>query len=92
MIPSQRPLFDISDDVAYFNCAYMGPFLKTVRAAGHKGIDRKSLPWTVSPADFLSESEKAPPPIKTGPPPFYPPLTRMSPSPPCPIITGPMGP
>ncbi|MAL78092.1 MAG: aminotransferase [Sneathiella sp.] len=59
MIPSQRPLFDIPDDVAYFNCAYMGPFLKTVRAAGHMGIDRKSLPWMVSPADFFSESEKA---------------------------------
>ncbi len=59
MIPSQRHLFDIPDEIAYFNCAYMGPLLKTARAAGHAGIDRKSLPWNVSPVDFFTESEKA---------------------------------
>ncbi|MCC3305442.1 aminotransferase class V-fold PLP-dependent enzyme [Sneathiella sp. HT1-7] len=59
MIPSQRHLFDIPDDIAYFNCAYMGPLLKAARAAGHTGVDRKSLPWTVSPVDFFTESEKA---------------------------------
>lgn len=59
MIPSQRHLFDIPREIAYFNCAYMGPFLKTARAAGHLGIDRKALPWTVTPADFFSESERA---------------------------------
>ena len=59
MIPSQRHLFDIPDDIAYFNCAYMGPLLKTARAAGHAGVDRKALPWSVSPGDFFSESEKA---------------------------------
>ena len=59
MIPSQRHLFDIPDEIAYFNCAYMGPLTKAARAAGHKGIDRKSLPWTVSPVDFFTESEQA---------------------------------
>ena len=59
MIPSQRHLFDIPDEIAYFNCAYMGPLLKTARAAGHAGVDRKSLPWTLSPSDFFTESEKA---------------------------------
>ncbi|MBO0333434.1 aminotransferase class V-fold PLP-dependent enzyme [Sneathiella sp. CAU 1612] len=59
MIPSQRHLFDIPDDIAYFNCAYMGPLTKTARAAGHGGIDRKSLPWTVAPSDFFTESEQA---------------------------------
>jgi len=59
MIPSQRHLFDIPDEIAYFNCAYMGPLTKAARAAGHKGIDRKSLPWTVSPVDFFTESERA---------------------------------
>lgn len=58
MIPSQRHLFDIPDEITYFNCAYMGPLLKTARAAGHVGIDRKSLPWTVSPEDFFTESER----------------------------------
>lgn len=59
MIPSQRHLFEIPDDVVYFNCAYMGPLTKTARAAGHRGIDRKSLPWTVTPEDFFTESEQA---------------------------------
>ena len=59
MIPSQRHLFDIPEGIAYFNCAYMGPLTKTARAAGHSGIDRKSLPWTVSPVDFFTESERA---------------------------------
>lgn len=59
MIPSQRHLFDIPDDIAYFNCAYMGPLLKAARAAGHTGVDRKALPWSVSPEDFFAESEQA---------------------------------
>ncbi|MDF2366760.1 aminotransferase class V-fold PLP-dependent enzyme [Sneathiella sp.] len=59
MIPSQRHLFDIPDEITYFNCAYMGPLLKTARAAGHMGIDRKSTPWTVAPEDFFTESERA---------------------------------
>ena len=44
MIPNQRHLFDIPDDIAYFNCAYMSPQLKAVRAAGHAGVDRKTSP------------------------------------------------
>lgn len=59
MIPSQRHLFDIPETIAYFNCGYMGPLTKAARAAGHMGIDRKSLPWTVAPVDFFTESEKA---------------------------------
>lgn len=57
MISCQRHLFDIPDDVAYLNCAYMSPLMKSVRDAGHKGIERKVHPWTVSPPDFFSESE-----------------------------------
>ena len=30
-LASQRHLFDIPRDIAYLNCAYFGPFLKTVR-------------------------------------------------------------
>lgn len=33
IIPSQRNLFDIPEDVAYPNCAYMVPNLKAVTAA-----------------------------------------------------------
>jgi hypothetical protein len=34
IIPSQRQLFDIPEDVAYFNCAYMSPLLRSVATAG----------------------------------------------------------
>ncbi|MEH6547786.1 MAG: aminotransferase class V-fold PLP-dependent enzyme, partial [Sneathiella sp.] len=59
MIPSQRYLFDIPDTVTYFNCGYMSPQLKAVRAAGHYGVDRKSSPWEVTPADFFTLPEQA---------------------------------
>ncbi|MCF8467892.1 MAG: aminotransferase class V-fold PLP-dependent enzyme [Sneathiella sp.] len=59
MIPCQRHLFDIPETIAYFNCGYMSPLLKSARAAGHQGVDRKSAPWTVAPGDFFTESETA---------------------------------
>jgi hypothetical protein len=34
MIPCQRHLFDIPDDVAYLNCAYMSPLMKPALEAG----------------------------------------------------------
>ncbi len=58
-IPCQRHLFDIPDDVAYLNCAYMSPLMTAVRDAGHNGVDRKVQPWTLSPTDFFGESERA---------------------------------
>ena len=37
-LPCQRQLFDIPEDVAYFNCAYMSPLLRAAAAAGQQGI------------------------------------------------------
>ena len=59
MIPCQRHLFDIPDDVAYLNCAYMSPLARSVAGAGMKAIQRKVSPWTVKPDDFFTESERA---------------------------------
>ena len=59
MIPSQRSLFDIPDDVAYFNCGYMSPLLNSVTQAGIEGIMRKANPWSLSPVDFFTESNTA---------------------------------
>ncbi len=59
MIPCQRHLFDIPDDIAYLNCAYFSPLMQKVREAGHLGVDRKSQPWKVGPEDFFTESEQA---------------------------------
>lgn len=59
MIPCQRQLFDLPDDVAYFNCAYMSPLMKPVVAAGEAAVARKARPWQISPPDFFSGPERA---------------------------------
>lgn len=57
ILPSQRHLFDIPEDVAYLNAAYMGPMAKPVIAAGEHGMAAKGKPWTIRPVDFFTESE-----------------------------------
>ncbi|MDF1720319.1 MAG: aminotransferase class V-fold PLP-dependent enzyme [Minwuia sp.] len=59
MIASQRHLFDMPDDIAYLNCAYMSPLMKPVVEAGAVGMARKAQPWTVFPQDFFTDSETA---------------------------------
>jgi len=59
MIKSQRDKFDIPADIAYLNCAYMGPLSHKVAAAGARGIAGKSQPWTTGPKDFFTDSERA---------------------------------
>jgi selenocysteine lyase/cysteine desulfurase len=57
-LPSQRHLFDIPEDVAFLNCAYMSPLPRESLAAGEAGLRRKSRPWTIEPADFFAVSER----------------------------------
>ncbi len=57
-LPSQRALFDIPDDVAYLNCAYMSPLPKASLAAGAEGLRRKARPWSIAPVDFFTRSEQ----------------------------------
>lgn len=58
-IPCQRDLFDIPDDVAWLNCAYMSPLMKSAAAAGEAGIRGKAQPWNIKPADFFPGPEEA---------------------------------
>jgi len=58
MIPCQRSLFSIPDNVAYFNCAYMAPLLHEAAEAGSLGLQRKSHPWSFTPQDFFSEANQ----------------------------------
>ena len=53
-IPSQRHLFDLPDDIAYLNCAYMAPLMHSVVEAGRQGVRRKARPWEIAPPDFFS--------------------------------------
>ena len=57
-LPNQRALFDIPDDIAYLNCAYMSPLLLTSVAAGIEGLQAKAVPWSITPPDFFSTVEK----------------------------------
>jgi selenocysteine lyase/cysteine desulfurase len=56
-IPCQRSLFEIPDEVAYLNCAYMSPLARAVRTAGEAAVARKSEPWRITAGDFFNESE-----------------------------------
>jgi selenocysteine lyase/cysteine desulfurase len=58
MLPDQRHLFDVPDDVAYFNSAYIGPRLKAVTAAGEAALGFTATPWNVGPPDFIDPVEK----------------------------------
>lgn len=57
ILPSQRHLYAIPDDVAYLNCGYMSPLMNRVREAGETGFGRKARPWEILPRDFFSGSD-----------------------------------
>lgn len=58
-LPCQRHLFDIPDEIAYLNCAYMSPLSRRVTEAGHRAVARKARPWEITPADFFTEVGRA---------------------------------
>jgi selenocysteine lyase/cysteine desulfurase len=58
MIPCQRHLFDIPDDVAYLNCAYMSPLMRPAVEAGTAGLLRKAHPWELTPEKFFTGSDE----------------------------------
>ncbi len=57
-IASARTDFDIPDDVAYLNCAYMGPLPRSVAEVGTQAWLRKSTPWHVGTDDFFADIER----------------------------------
>ena len=59
MIPSQRHLFDIPEDIAYLNCAYLGPLSHAVVTAGQQATARKAHPWEIGSEDFFTDTEIA---------------------------------
>jgi selenocysteine lyase/cysteine desulfurase len=58
MLACQRSLFEMPDDVAYFNCAYMAPMLKAARRAGEEAIARAARPWEIAAGDFFAPAER----------------------------------
>jgi selenocysteine lyase/cysteine desulfurase len=59
ILPCQRHLFDIPEDIAYLNCAYMSPLMRQVVSAGQQGVASKARPWIITPADFFTDSNHA---------------------------------
>lgn len=57
MIQSQRKLFDIPDDIAYFNCAYNSPQLNESQKRLLSGISGKSHPWERTVSSFFDDAE-----------------------------------
>ncbi len=57
MLTNQRALFSLPKEVAYLNCAYMSPLLKSVERAGIKGMVSKRNPAAVSAIDFFENTE-----------------------------------
>jgi selenocysteine lyase/cysteine desulfurase len=53
MIPNQRDLFSLPEDVAYLNCAYTAPLMKTAEAAGRRALAQKAAPWQLTAGHFF---------------------------------------
>jgi len=57
ILPVQRHLFDIPDEIAYFNCAYYSPQLNESRARLVSGVGEKSHPWERTASSFFDDAE-----------------------------------
>ena len=57
MIPCQRSLFSIPNEVVYLNTAYMSPLMNSVVDAINYGAKLKASPWDLTINDFFEDSE-----------------------------------
>jgi selenocysteine lyase/cysteine desulfurase len=57
-LPVQRELFDIPDDVAYFNCASLAPLLRASVEAGAAASARRARSWLTGGRDWFTEAEE----------------------------------
>ncbi|HEX9999168.1 MAG TPA: aminotransferase class V-fold PLP-dependent enzyme [Actinoplanes sp.] len=57
-LSSQRDLFEVPAEVAYFNAASLSPVLRSVRAAGESALRRRARPWEIGEADWFDDVER----------------------------------
>jgi selenocysteine lyase/cysteine desulfurase len=57
-IANQRHLFEIPDDVAYFNLASLAPQLRSVRAAGAEALEARAAPWRIATGEWFDGVEQ----------------------------------
>jgi len=58
MLKNKRHKFELDDEVAYFNNAYMSPSLKSVTKAGIKAVKAKGKPNSIFAKDFFEPVDK----------------------------------
>lgn len=54
-----RSLFDLPRDLAYLNCAYMGPMPRAAAEAGKAAYDRRQRPWEMGVQDQFFDQPEA---------------------------------
>src|SRR4051812_20532916 len=59
MLTCQRDLVHLPEGLHYLNCAYMGPLLKSVEAAGIAALRQRHDPTAIRAEDFFSDSDRA---------------------------------
>lgn len=59
MLPSQRHLFSIPEDVTYLDAAYMSPIPKVAAEAGRDGVLVKAAPWDMTINSYYDGPEQA---------------------------------
>ncbi|RAX40335.1 aminotransferase class V-fold PLP-dependent enzyme [Rhizobium tropici] len=59
MLPSQRHLFSIPDDVTYLDAAYMSPIPNGAAEAGRDGVLVKAAPWDMTINAYYDGPERA---------------------------------
>jgi selenocysteine lyase/cysteine desulfurase len=57
-LPVQRKLFDIPDDVAYFNCASLAPLLQASVRAAADAVARRARPWLIASDDWFTQADE----------------------------------
>lgn len=55
---TQRELFAVPPEIAYFNTANLAPQLHAVKEAGVSALDRRSRPWTIRADDWFTDVER----------------------------------
>lgn len=57
MLPCQKTLFSLPEDIVYLNGAYMSPQLRSVERVGWDAIQRKGRPYEISVNDFFEPGQ-----------------------------------
>ncbi len=58
LLTHQRHLFDIPEEITYFNCAYNAPLLNASKKRLQEGVASKCHPWRRTPQSFFDDAER----------------------------------